>query len=185
MLKKEERKQLLELCRKAIKSRLERKPIEVSQELKARFSEKKGVFVSLHTNGALRGCIGFVEPIYPLWEAVSRAAIHAAFDDARFPPLSIHELDKIKIEISILSKPELIKAKSPEEIPKQIKIGKHGLIIQKGPYTGLLLPQVFTEWQVDEKGALEMLCEKAGLPAGSWQEPDANTYFFEAEIIKE
>ena len=184
MLKKEQ-ELLLDLCRKSIKTQFSHEPLDVSQEIKKKFGKKQGVFVSLHIKQALRGCIGFIEPIYPLWDAITRAARFAAFGDPRFLPLNELEFKQVCIEISVLSVPKQIKAKTPEEIAAKIKIGKHGLIVEKGRFNGLLLPQVFTEYKVDSVGALEMTCEKAGLPIDAWQDPDAKIYSFEADVFRQ
>jgi AmmeMemoRadiSam system protein A len=182
MLKKEDGKELIKLAKEAIQSYFKQESLSISEAVKKRFSEKKGVFVTLKKGRQLRGCIGYIEPMFPLYEAVANAAKHAAFGDPRFPSLTEGELKDISFEISVLSSPKQITG----DIPKQIKIGKHGLIIEKGNYSGLLLPQVFTEFSVnDAESALEMTCEKAGLPAGSWQEKDAKVYIFECQIFTE
>lgn len=182
MLKKEDGKELIKLAKEAIQSYFKKESHNISEAVKKRFSEKKGVFVTLKKGRQLRGCIGYTEPVLPLYEAVANAAKHSAFGDPRFPPLTKEELKDISFEISVLTSPKQITG----DIPKQISIGKHGLIIEKGNYSGLLLPQVFTEFNVnDAESALEMTCEKAGLPAGSWQEKDAKVYLFECQIFIE
>ncbi|MEM4264088.1 MAG: AmmeMemoRadiSam system protein A [Candidatus Woesearchaeota archaeon] len=181
MLKKEDGKELIKLAKEAIKSYFKQKSPEITEAAKKKFSEKKGVFVTLKKGEQLRGCIGYIEARFPLWEAVANSAKNAAFGDPRFPPITEEELKEITFEISILTEPKQITG----DIQKQIKIGKHGLIVKKDGYSGLLLPQVFTEWQVDAEGALEMTCEKAGLPAGSWQERDTKVYVFECQVFSE
>lgn len=179
MLKKEDGKELIKLAKESIQSYFKQKTLLVPEAAKKRFSENKGVFVTLKKDKQLRGCIGYIESKLPLWEAVASAARHAAFGDPRFPPLTEGELKDIDFEISVLTEPKQITG----DMPKQVKIGKHGLIIEKGGYSGLLLPQVFTELDADAESALEMTCEKAGLPAGSWQEKDAKVYVFECQIF--
>jgi len=179
MLKKEDGKELIKLAKEAIQSYFKQGSLNISEAVKKRFSEKKGVFVTLKKGKQLRGCIGYIKPMFPLWEAVANAAKHAAFGDPRFPQMTEGELKDISFEISVLTSPKQMTG----DIPKQIKLGKHGLIIEKDGYSGLLLPQVFTEFDVDAESALEMTCEKAGLPAGSWQEKDAKVYSFECEIF--
>ncbi|MFH0797862.1 MAG: TIGR00296 family protein [Candidatus Woesearchaeota archaeon] len=168
--------QLVKLARSSIFS----EPI-----LTESFGDKKGVFVTLssYPSKELRGCIGFIEPIFPLRQAVIKAARAAAFEDPRFPPLS--KKDKFTVEVSVLSVPELIKAKSPEDYLKSIKIGSDGLIINDGTHSGLLLPQVFPEWGADERKALEMTCNKAGLSKDAWKEKGCRVYKFHAEIFSE
>ncbi len=181
MLKKEDGKELIKLAKEAIQSYFKQGSLHISEAVKKRFSEKKGVFVTLKKGKQLRGCIGYIKPMFPLWEAVANAAKHAAFGDPRFPQMTEGELKDISFEISVLTSPKQVTG----DIPKQIKLGKHGLIIEKDGYSGLLLPQVFTEFDVDAESALEMTCEKAGLPAGSWQEKDAKVYSFECEIFNQ
>ena len=142
------------------------------------FSEKKGIFVTLKKQGTLRGCIGFIEPIYPLDKALVEAARLAAFEDPRFPPVRKEEVNGLEVEISILSKPFLVKN------TKEIKLGRDGLIIEQGYNKGLLLPQVFTEFKIKFiKDALAMTCEKAGLPEDAWKSKLTKIYAFKAEII--
>ncbi len=173
MLSKEDREYLLQLARKSIKDYFEGK--ETTSDRKF---GKKGVFVTLNEDGRLRGCIGFVSPIYDLSEGVIKAARAAAFGDPRFPPLSKEELDKIKIEISVLSEPRPIK-------PEDVIIGKHGLIIEYNGYSGLLLPQVAVEWNMNREEFLDAVCEKAGLPPGFWKSKGVKLYAFEAEVFGE
>jgi AmmeMemoRadiSam system protein B/AmmeMemoRadiSam system protein A len=134
------------------------------------------VFVTIKKNGSLRGCIGHIQPIMPLYQSVVKNAIAACSSDPRFPPLRKEELEDIEIEISILSPLNTLKNVNG------IQIGKHGLVIKKGLQRGLLLPQVATENGWDRETFLEQLCVKAGLPRGEWK--DAELYTFTAEIIK-
>lgn len=143
------------------------------------FKEKKGIFVTIYVDNELRGCIGFVEPVFSLSEGIIKAARLAAFGDRRFIPLNKN--DKFKIEISILTKPKLIKVNKYEDYFKKIKIGDDGLIIENG----LLLPKVFVEFDCDVKKALEMVCEKAGLDKDSWKDLKKKLYKFQAEVISE
>ena len=150
------------------------------------FNEKRGVFVTLHTwpEKHLRGCIGFPGPVYPLIDALVEAAVSAC-QDPRFPPLQQEELDKITVEVSVLTKPELIEVSKPEDYPKHIRIGKDGLIVRKGFFSGLLLPQVATEWKFDSEEFLSQTCQKAGLPPDAWLEPGTRVYRFQSEIFSE
>jgi uncharacterized protein (TIGR00296 family) len=150
------------------------------------FLEKAGAFVTLHTypQKDLRGCIGFPYPSMPLVDALIEAAIHAT-QDPRFPPLESNELDKIIVEVSILTPPERIVVSKPEEYLKKIKIGKDGLIIKMGLHSGLLLPQVATEYGWDVQTFLEHLCQKAFLPSDAWFSSKAQIFRFQAEIFSE
>ena len=179
MIKLGQGKLLVELARKIISSSLNNKEVKLPDG----FDDKQGVFVTLHSfpSKQLRGCIGFPEPIFTLKEGVVKAARAAAFSDPRFKPLEKNELNKIVVEVSVLTKPVLIKG----DYLKNIKIGKDGLIVNCSGFSGLLLPRVFTEWGVDVKGALEMTCGKAGLPKNCWKEKNCKFYKFQSEVFIE
>lgn len=176
---------LINLARDAISSILLKRKVEVSKEIKEKFSEKTGVFVSLYKDHELRGCIGYTEPIFPLWQATIKAALGAAFEDPRFPKLERNEIDKIRIELSVLTQPELIEVKDPNKYLDDIEIGKHGLIIEYSYYKGLLLPQVATEYNWDVPTFLGSTCIKAGLPMDMWHNLKCKVYRFEAKVFKE
>lgn len=148
------------------------KKVEVLSPL---LREKRGVFVTLLQEDALRGCVGFPYPTKPLAVAGQEAAYSAAFEDSRFPPLDPRELEGLEFEISVLSVPEPIK-------PEQVKIGVHGLLVKKGIRSGLLLPQVaFDErWSVEE--FLSQTCRKASLSLDAWKK-GAELLGFEAQIF--
>ncbi len=172
----------VEAAREAVEAHVVRRPPEIG--LPSRFSEKGGAFVTLHTHpqNQLRGCIGYPEPIFSLAEAIVRAAAGAC-EDPRFPPLRSHELDKVVVEVSVLSVPEPIHASSPQEVLGSIEVGRDGLIISKGPYRGLLLPQVAVEWGWDVTMFLQNLCRKAGLGPDDWM--DADLFRFESMVFAE
>ncbi|PJA20493.1 MAG: TIGR00296 family protein [Candidatus Diapherotrites archaeon CG_4_10_14_0_2_um_filter_31_5] len=175
---------LIELARKSIKYFFATETI-MKDNHQEKFSEKQGVFVSLHDEfRELRGCIGFPFPVMPLWNAVIDTSVSAAFKDPRFNPLKIEELDKVKLEISVLSVPEEIKEKK-ELILKKIKIGENGLIIKMHGNSGLLLPQVATEWKYNSKEFLEQTCVKAGLDKQDWKKKECKILKFQAQIFKE
>ena len=144
--------------------------------------EKKGIFVTITENGRLRGCIGFILPIYPLWKGAILAAREAAYNDPRFPPLRKEEIKDIEIEISILTKPKELTG-NPENFPKEIKIGRDGLIVSNGPFSGVLLPQVAIEFNFSPIEFLNETCIKAGLPIGCWK--NSKVYKFQVEVISE
>jgi len=180
----EDGKILILLARESISSILNNRKIQIEPKVKSRFSESAGAFVTLTVDSDLRGCIGFTDALFPLWETVEKAAAAAALEDPRFPPVAKEELKTIKIEVSVLAKPELLKG-NPEEYEKQIKVGKHGLIVESGYAKGLLLPQVFTEYGVNASEALNMTCEKAGIARNSWKSPKCRVYKFSAEVFTE
>ncbi len=175
--------ELLKLARDAVSLYFENKKVE-NKELEEKFKEKQGCFVTINNNNELRGCIGYPEPTLPLYEAIKESAISAAFSDPRFTPLEKEALNKIKFEISVLTVPELIKVKSSEEYKIKIKIGEDGLII-KNHNSGLLLPQVFTEYNCNVEKALQMLCQKAGLSSDAWKDLNNKIYKFQAQIFRE
>lgn len=137
----------------------------------------RGAFVTLNMKGQLRGCIGYISATQPLWETIQSAAISAALKDSRFQPVSKSELDQITYEISVLSPFHRI-----IDI-NQIKVGKHGLMIKKGHYEGLLLPQVATDNHWDRNTFLEQTCRKAGLPTDAWKDEDTDIFVFSAFVF--
>ncbi len=181
MFKLEQGKKLIELARHAIETYFERKTL--SLESYKVFSEKLGVFVTLKLNGKLKGCIGFTEPTMELYRAVVRAARAAAFEDTRFKPLTKEEFNEIEVEISILTKPELIRVLRYEEYFKKIVVGRDGLILKAGVYSGLLLPQVPLEYNWDVEKYLRQLCMKAGASMDAWK--TSLIYKFHAQIFAE
>ncbi|MCX6802754.1 MAG: TIGR00296 family protein [Candidatus Diapherotrites archaeon] len=180
----EEGEKLVKLARKSISYALASGSLLQDKAPDKKFLEKRGVFVTLNSQpgGELRGCIGLPYPVKPLWTAVGEAAISAALRDPRFPQVKSKELEKITIEISVLTPPEKI---DKESLPDSVKIGEHGLIIEKGPNSGLLLPQVATEYGWDAETFLEQVCLKAGLYAKAWKVPDATIKTFSAQIFSE
>ena len=148
--------------------------------------ENLGVFCTINKNNDLRGCIGYAEPVKPLIDALIDVSISAARNDPRFPSLTEKELKDIKIEITILTKPELIKVKKLEDYPNKIQIGEDGLIIRKRFYNGLLLPQVATEYNMNETEFLNNTCLKAGLPSNSWLiDENIEIYKFQGQKFEE
>lgn len=177
-LNEPEKQQLLHLAREAITLFLREKKLPNYSPDSPRLKEKKGVFVTLRKKGRLRGCIGFIESTLPLYQTVIQAAIYAAVKDIRFNPVSLDELPDIDIEISILSPLRRIRH------PAKIKVGRHGLVIEKGNRKGLLLPQVATENGWDSLTFLQQVCLKAGLPPDAWRQ-GARLYTFEALVFAE
>jgi uncharacterized protein (TIGR00296 family) len=185
MIKLEQAKKLIKLARDSISSYFSDGDVK-DDEVKKEFSEVLGVFVTLNKDGELRGCIGFPEGVYPLYEGVIKAARSAAFSDPRFIPVIEDDLKDITIEISILTKPEKISVKDSEEYINEIKVGRDGLIV-KGPFnSGLLLPQVATEYKWDSKTFLGQTCVKAGLKADSWHDlKQCSIYRFQSQVFSE
>jgi uncharacterized protein (TIGR00296 family) len=150
------------------------------------FNEKQGAFVTIHTypDHDLRGCIGIPLPIMPLKEAIIEGA-QSATRDPRFPPLDENELNNIIIEVTILTKPVLIKINKPQDYLKEIEIGRDGLIAEKGFFRGLLLPQVPVEQRWDLEEFLSNTCMKAGLMPDAWFDKNIKISKFSGQIFTE
>ena len=181
---------LIKLARNAVKEYLKtRSTIKVPADVSQKLLERCGVFVTISKlsqgEKRLRGCIGYPYPVSPLADAVIDSAINAATQDPRFKPLSQSELSGVIFEVSILTPPELIETSKPQEYLSKFKVGKHGLIVEKGWTKGLLLPQVPVEWNWCEEEFLCQCCMKAGLPPDSWLEKDTKIYKFKAIIFEE
>lgn len=189
-LSQSEGKFLVELARNAVEKYLKtRKRIKVPENVPRKLLQPCGVFVTISTakfgEKTLRGCIGLPYPTTALTEAVIEAAICSATQDPRFPPLSSGELDNVTFEVSVLTLPEAIEAKNPKEYCTKIKVGENGLIVERGCYKGLLLPQVPVEWKWDEETFLCQCCIKAGLPPDSWLIKGTKIYKFSSIIAEE
>ncbi len=177
-LSETDRRSLLELARHAIVEAVSLQKPAGGIPRGGILVEKRGVFVTLHVRGRLRGCIGIVEPVDPIGEAIARCAASAALRDSRFSPVRADEIPSLQIEISLLLPPESIR-------PEDVEIGKHGLLISKGGNRGLLLPQVAVEHKLTREQFLEETCRKAGLGTKAWQEPETQIYGFLCEVFSE
>lgn len=180
MLSESGRKHLLAIARRAIEERLRGREPAPFGELPEELRRNSGAFVTLRRrrDRELRGCVGYVEPRYPLAEAVALAAVAAATADGRFDPVTLEELGQLALDVSVLGPTFAIQA-------KDVVIGRHGLIIESAGRRGLLLPQVALEWGWDAAGFLEQTCRKAGLPRGAWREQGTLLFAFEAEVLGE
>jgi uncharacterized protein (TIGR00296 family) len=181
---------LVELARRAVEEYLKTgRHLKIPGDVPEKLLQLCGVFVTINslTKGekSLRGCIGFPYPTTPLVEAVVESAISAATQDPRFPPVSSRELDHVVFEVSVLTPPETIEVSNPKEYCAKIKVGEDGLIVERGIYKGLLLPQVPVEWKWDEETFLCQCCIKAGLPPDSWLVRGTKIYKFSSVIAEE
>lgn len=158
---------------------------ELGKKFQKDFSFNSGVFVTLNNSLGLRGCIGYPLPDKKLFNALEEAAISAATEDPRFPPVKFEELDSITFEVTVLTPPTKIEVSDSQEYLSKIKIGQDGLIVKYGYNSGLLLPQVPVEYGWNEKEFLEYTCEKAGLPKEYWQKKDVEILKFEGIVFKE
>ncbi len=137
-------------------------------------------FVTWKKDGELRGCIGSVEPVRPLWADVEANAVHALLRDPRFPPVTAGELPRCSLEISVLS--PFVPVSDPLQA---VEVGVHGLLVERGPCRGLLLPQVAVEWGWDAPTFLAHACRKAGLPENAWRDGRTVVSTFAAEVFGE
>ena len=172
----DEKKALLTLARNAVAEYVTNGKAPDPEINNPKFKAAGAVFVTIKENGQLRGCIGHIQAIMPLYQSIVKNAVAASSSDPRFPPMKKEELKDMDIEISILS------PLMPLKDVKDIQVGKHGLYIVKGMQAGLLLPQVATEFGWNRDEFLEHLCMKAGLSKDAWK--DAELYTFTAEILK-
>jgi AmmeMemoRadiSam system protein A len=178
-LTNEEKIELLKIARRSIENVLSGLDLPSIIPSTENLRTACGAFVTLTIEGNLRGCIGYIESTKSLAETVSEVAVKSALEDPRFPPVGPDEINKIEIEISVLS--PLRKIKDIDEI----EIGRHGLMMKKGWNRGLLLPQVATEHNLNKKEFLEHTCIKAGLSSDCWKDEDVEIYIFTADVFKE
>ncbi|MDD5062653.1 MAG: AmmeMemoRadiSam system protein A, partial [Candidatus Marinimicrobia bacterium] len=176
-LTREEQLFLLDLAEKTVAAAVNKKPLPAPQDVPERLKVKRGAFVTLEKNHELRGCIGYILPISPLYKTVIEMAQSAALHDPRFKPVSPGELKNITVEISVLTVPEKITN------PNIIEVGKHGIIMKRGYNQGLLLPQVATDYGWDRETFLEHTCLKAGLPRDAWQDKNTEIQVFSAQVF--
>jgi AmmeMemoRadiSam system protein A len=178
-LSTDDKKELLRIARDAIAAALKNEAMLPSGTTSDTMNELCGAFVTLHLLGELRGCIGYIEPRFPLRETVEEVAQKAALEDPRFPPLTLRELERVEIEISVLS--PLQKVSDVNEIV----VGTHGLVIDAGYTRGLLLPQVATEWGWEREQFLSQTCRKAGLLPEAWKQKKVTIYSFTSAVFSE
>ncbi len=182
---KEERQILLKLARSTISASLSEKgQIEKPAQLPPSLQQKRGCFVTLHKHGTLRGCIGIIDAIYPLIDAVERNARNAAFSDPRFPAVTEDELENINVEISVLTSPQALHFETPEELLDQLKPGIHGVILSLGHHSATFLPQVWEQLPKKEK-FLSSLCLKGGMAQDAWRDSKIDVKVYEVEHFPE
>ena len=171
-LNDEDKRTLLQIARQSIEEEFGLTKVDLDRQFPPSLQEKNGAFVTL-------GCIGYIYGDRPLYKLIYEVAKKSAFEDPRFYPLSKEELDDIDIEISVLTIPKRLNSID------EIEIGKHGLIIQKGPYHGLLLPQVAEKYNWTPIEFLEHTSRKAGLHRNDWKDPNTIIEIFTAEVFSE
>lgn len=177
---------IVKVARKAVYRFLEKQGAKPEKTKNKKLNERHGMFVTIKTSDThiLRGCIGFISP-RPLYEGIQQVAVSAAFKDPRFSQLKKEELDNVIFEVSVMTEPVLVFGKNSTERKKNINIGKDGLIISNGPYSGLLLPQVPIEqkWNVDE--FLWNACYKAGMTSEFLDDENTKLWKFQCQIFAE
>jgi AmmeMemoRadiSam system protein A len=173
-----DRQRLLQLARRALESRVQRRPLPDSDDVARSYHEAGGVFVTVRCSGELRGCLGRMPVSGPLAEAVADLAASVADSDPRFNPISAYELRHVELEISVLGR------ERPMTSPDEIEIGSHGLIVEQGVRRGLLLPQVAPEYGWDPQTFLTHACLKAALAPDAWRR-GARAFLFEADVFSE
>jgi len=166
----------LELARQAIRDAVLHRKLPDVIPREGIFSQRAGVFVTLHVRGNLQGCIGVTEPGESLGEAIVRCAVSAALEDPRFSPLKASQLEEMSIEISLLSPLEPI-------LPEAVELGRHGLLIVNHAQRGLLLPKVAIEHRLTREQFLEETSRKAGLTRDAWKDPETRIYGFTCEVF--
>jgi hypothetical protein len=175
-----EKSTLLKIARQSVETSVrEGKQYECTTGGLETLAQERGAFVTLTKNGQLRGCIGYVAPLKPLYLTVRDVAMFAALRDSRFRPVTASELGDLQYEISVLS--PLRRVMDIQEI----RVGRHGLLIHGHNHEGLLLPQVASDEKWDRATFLEEVCYKAGLPAHAWQDADADLFRFTALVFGE
>lgn len=176
----EEKKILLKTARESIQSIFTKAAIEdPDYKTFPLLKSKSGAFVTLTSHSRLRGCIGYIASDDPLFETVSTAAVQAALNDPRFPPMKLEEIPEIEVEISVLSEP------FPLNSYDEIELGVHGLILEEKGRRGLLLPQVPIEHNMDKEEFLDAICQKTGLPRGFWKTKQLKFSGFTATVFNE
>lgn len=176
----------VQIARKVIEAAImKEEPGEI--DIPDSFREHGGIFTTISTYPAknLRGCIGYPQPVMPIYKAIVESAVAAATKDHRFPRLVPLELNRIILEVSLLTKPSPIKNTDPTSYPRLVSVGKHGLIVKKKGRSGLLLPQVPVELGWNSYEFLNQTCVKAGLPAKTWMDRTTEVLTFTAEVFEE
>jgi AmmeMemoRadiSam system protein A len=180
----EDQRILLQIARSAIEKRLGMSSTDLPLSDRPFLQQNRGCFVTLEKKGQLRGCIGNIEPIKPLIEAIADNAVSAAFHDPRFSAMTREEWPSVDIEISILSEPRMLEAKNPTDLLAKLAAGVHGVILSRGYRRATFLPQVWDQLP-DKRSFLEHLCLKAGMEASCWKDPQTSIEIYEAEHFRE
>jgi AmmeMemoRadiSam system protein A len=176
-LSEKDKKLLKEIARKSVECNVRGESVPEFKVESEILKENRGAFVTIEKHGKLRGCIGYIQAVKPLHITIQEMAEAAALKDPRFPPVTQDELGDLELEISVLT--PLKRIKNIEEI----EIGKHGIYMKSGYYSGLLLPQVATDYGWDRLTFLEQTCHKAGMGGDCWKKKETEIYIFSADIF--
>jgi MEMO1 family protein len=169
------KKKLLTLARASLEASVKGESLATPHDLPAMTKENRGCFVTLTEGGSLRGCIGYIEPIKPLYQAVIENARNAALSDPRFPRVTAGELASIRVEVSVLTKPEPLDHTGSADLLAKLVPGVDGIILQQGPYQSTFLPQVW-EQLPDKVEFLEHLSLKGGMESDGWKTAHVKRY---------
>jgi AmmeMemoRadiSam system protein A len=178
------KRELLTAARKAISGRLKGEDSLPEMVDDPVFSGRAATFVTLKISGRLRGCIGTLEPVSSLWQSVCDNAVSAAFNDQRFPPLNRRELDRVEIEISVLTPPVVLDYQDSADLLDKLCPGEDGVIIKDGHFGATFLPQVWQQLPSPEP-FLDQLCLKAGLDKGGWRDRQLEVSTYRSFSFKE
>jgi uncharacterized protein (TIGR00296 family) len=184
----EEGIELVKLARMSVESYIKKRKI-INSPIKS--NKKSGIFVTVYhldtynSQKNLRGCIGYIIPLKNIYDSVIAAAINAATKDLRFSAISERELEEVIFEVSVLTKPSLIRVDNSDVSLNKIVIGRDGLILESVYGSGLFLPQVPVEQNWNVREYLTNLCYKAGAPSDAWLLPDSKLYAFRSIIFRE
>jgi AmmeMemoRadiSam system protein A len=184
-LTEEEGRYLLQVARKTIEKALFKQEGEIEEgPTSEKYQEKRGTFVTLNSDGNLRGCIGHIIPGETLIEGIRINAINAAFRDPRFPPLNKKEWPHIKIEISILTEPKQLAYKNADDLLAKLRPGIDGVILKKDFRQSTFLPQVW-EQLPDKEEFLTHLCLKGGMNAYAWKKEKLEVSTYQVQAFEE
>lgn len=180
----EQGQELIKLARQTIMARFNKKPEHEAQVKAYCFQRRRGVFVTLKKDGMLRGCIGCLTGTESIADGVKRHAINAAFDDMRFSPLTVDELDQIEISVSILTEPQPLEYENHDDLLAKLHVNVDGVILRQGFSSGTFLPQVWEQLPKKED-FLSHLCLKAGLRADAWQKSKLEVLTYQVRYFDE
>jgi AmmeMemoRadiSam system protein B/AmmeMemoRadiSam system protein A len=177
---------LVKLARQTIEERLDKRSIKVDPNAMTDsvFNQKRGTFVTLTIDKQLRGCIGNLDSKDSIVDGIERNAVNAAFRDPRFPPLKAGELDRVDIEVSILTEPQPLKYRDSEDLLSKLRVNVDGVILRKGSASATFLPQVWAQLPQPET-FLSHLCTKAGLSSDAWKEGNLDILTYQVQCFEE